>query len=367
MTSVCFIGDRNIYLKRICNYLVSDGYKISLICRNNYGIKMDEFDNRINIYTLKSNRLLKKIFEIPAILKKIKPDYVHYQYLTKDIILSLVLSNKYKVFATPWGSDLNIFSVNLINRLVINLGLIFCNKIHILSEGIKKKFSKQYYFINKKKLVEIPWGIDFDRFHNINETNLLYWQKRLRISKNNIILLSYRNHKPLYNHHTIIKCLPIVIKKYPAIKCIFTGSNCDLTYLENSKRIVKQLNLQQYVEFIDEWIPDDLLPALINLAQIVISIPFSDGMPATLLEVMATHAIPIIGNLAEYSCFFKDDENGRILNKLEDYEQLADIIIDILENITFLSEKYSKKNNQYIKEKQNWNIQKIKLKNLYNI
>jgi len=83
MISICFIGDRNIYIKRICNYLAGENYHIHLICRHDQGIKAEEFDNRITIYTLRSNRLVKKMMAINSYLKKNKPDFVHFQYLQK--------------------------------------------------------------------------------------------------------------------------------------------------------------------------------------------------------------------------------------------------------------------------------------------
>ena len=367
MISVCFIGDRSIYLKRICNYLAGKDFIVYLICRHDNGIKINEFDKRITIHTLKSNRLMRKMLEINSFLKKSHPDFVHYQYLAKDILLTLFICRKFHVIATPWGSDLNIFSKNIINRFIINIGLLTCKKIQIISEGIRKEFERRFKFINKKKLVEISWGIDYDKFHTVDDSKLQYWRNRLNIRESDIVILSYRNHKKLYNHHTLIKSLPIVLDNFQHVKCFFTRGSYDESYLENNKKLVSKLNIQNHVEFIEEWIPDALLPALIHSAHIVVSIPFYDGLPSTLLEIMATKAIPVIGGLSVYSSFFRDNENGRILKEIEDYDQLAHLIIDIIENFHEYSERYSRINNNYVLKEQNWDLQKIKMQALYTL
>jgi len=353
-------------MKRICNYLAGENYHIHLICRHEQGIKAEEFDNRITIYTLRSNRLVKKMMAINSYLKKNKPDFVHFQYLTKDILLAWFIHRRYRIIATPWGSDLNLFSKKLLNRLSIQIGLQHCEKIQVISEGIKTKLTERYRFINPARLYTISWGIEYERFHEINENKLTYWREKLTIKEGDIIILSYRNHKPLYNHHTLIKCLSPLTKQFPSLKCFFTRGNYDPEYLDGSKKLVQQLGLQKNVEFIEEWIPDDLLPALINLAHIVVSIPFSDGLPASVLEIMATRAIPVIGKLPEYVSFFKSGENGLTLERLEDPEQLAGLLSECIQNLQEISERFSSRNNRYISEKQNWNLQKIKMKELYN-
>jgi glycosyltransferase involved in cell wall biosynthesis len=366
MPSICFIGDRNIYLKRICNYLAGQNYNVQLLCRHDHGINENEFDKRITIYTIRSNRLWRKLSEIRSFLKKGQPDFIHFQYLSKDILLSLFLKGRYRIIATPWGSDLNIFSDNIVNRIVINIGLICCDKIQIISEGIKKKFAERFRFIKSDKILEISWGIQYELFHQIDDEKLQYWRNRLEIELHDIVILSYRNHRPLYNHDTLIKSLPVVASKYPNLKCIFTRGNYDPDYLKNNKELVQQLNLQNRVIFIEEWIADDLLPSLIHMADIVVSIPMSDGLPATILEIMATHSIPVIGDLPEYTAFFKDGVNGRILKRIKDPEQLAGILTACIKDMPVLSDTYSGRNNEFVRNYQNWDLQKAKMMELYN-
>ncbi len=365
MISICFVGDRNIYMKRICNYLSGENYKIYLICRNEKGIDYSEFENNIEFYTLKSNRLYRKLPEIYRYLKRINPSFLHFQYLTKDVILSLLVFMKYKIILTPWGSDLNIFSRNYINRFILNLGFIASWKIQVLSEGMKKTLTKKFLFIDKNKIKVLSWGIDYDRFSIINQEGINHWIKRLKLVLQNFVILSYRNHKHLYNHHTLIRSLPLVIKEYPNVRCFFTRGNFDHEYLEQNKQLVMKLKLEEHVFFIEEWIPDYLLPSLIQLSDIAVSIPYHDGFPATLLEIMATKTVPVISGLDAYSSFFKDMENGRILKNLNDPVELARIITEIIENHDNYSKIFSLKNKIYLAENQDWNKIKTRLKELY--
>ena len=105
---------------------------------------------------------------------------------------------------------------------------------------------------------------------------------------------------------------------------------------------------------------------MINLAHININIPLKDGLPATLLEIMATRSIPIVSNLENYKPFFKANKNGFFLNELENHNELAELIIKSLNNYDEFSVKFYKVNNNYIKKYQNWEIQSKELLEFYN-
>jgi hypothetical protein len=53
------------------------------------------------------------------------------------------------------------------------------------------------------------------------------------------------------------------------------------------------------------------------------------------------------------------------LNRLDDSEQLAEILSDCIKKLPEITERFSSRNNKYIWEKQNWNLLKNKMKELY--
>jgi glycosyltransferase involved in cell wall biosynthesis len=65
------------------------------------------------------------------------------------------------------------------------------------------------------------------------------------------------------------------------------------------------------------------MPFYLNLADIMVSIPPSDGMPQSLYEAMACGTYPILGNLAQYQEMVQDGINGRLV-KIGDVGALAE-------------------------------------------
>jgi glycosyltransferase involved in cell wall biosynthesis len=65
------------------------------------------------------------------------------------------------------------------------------------------------------------------------------------------------------------------------------------------------------------------MPAYFNLADIMVTIPRSDGMPQSLYEAMACGTYPIMGNLESYRELIQDGVNGRLV-EVSDVEALGE-------------------------------------------
>jgi glycosyltransferase involved in cell wall biosynthesis len=353
-------------MKRICNFLINSGFEVSLVCRHKSKTPEDIFDERINIFQLSSTSFFSKRKEIQKFINDIKPDIVHTHYLAKDsLIPALMLKRKFKYYISVWGSDINLYGKNWKNRIIQNLALLLCDKIHLLSSFFKKKILEDYLLISKQKIICFSWGVDFSFFNERNENEIKSIKEKLQIADGDFIVLSFRNHKKIYNHHLTIKAMPSVVKIYPTVKFIFTRGSCDRVYLEQSYDFIKKYKLRNNFIFIDKWIPDSKLAALIHISQISISIPFVDGLPASLLEIMSTCSIPIISNLENYQEFFRDGLNGFTVSDLNNPAELAEKILFIISNYSDISKNIIKANNGYIKNYQNWKIQSNILTDLY--
>ena len=94
MKKICLISDKNIYMKRICNFLTENGFKVYLICRHKKGLSEKEFNNNIQFYQLSSTFFISKYKEIHGIIEHIKPDIVHLHYIAKDSLIPALKINK---------------------------------------------------------------------------------------------------------------------------------------------------------------------------------------------------------------------------------------------------------------------------------
>ncbi|GEM_PF-2360499 len=363
MKKICLISDRNIYMKRICNFLAENEYEVHLICRHKGGLSKTEFHPTVRIYQLSSNAIVTKFREIRNLLNQIQPHIVHLHYLTRDsFIPAIKCKRKYQFYITIWGSDLNIYAKNYINRFFQNLGLILCDKIHLLSPYFERQIQKTFFAVHGDKITIYSWGIDVASFQQFSPQKIVELKQELGIGNNDPVILSYRNHKPLYNHHLVIRAMPEILKKYPQAKFIFTRSNSwDENYIQSNRKLAVELNAEDNFIFIERWLNDEELKALVNMADITLNIPLHDGLPATLLEIMATKSIPIVSDLTNYHPFFTDQKNGLYLKKDFTERQLSDLIISALNNKKYLAEKFYKNNIDYIRRYQDWNKMKDKL------
>jgi glycosyltransferase involved in cell wall biosynthesis len=178
----------------------------------------------------------------------------------------------------------------------------------------------------------------------------------LKISEEDSLILSYRNHQPLYNHHILIQSIPEVVRNFPNARFIFTRSGINEEYYHQNKKLVKELGVEEHFRFINRWLTDEELRALIQSAHISINIPLQDGLPATLFEIMTTKSIPIVSNLENYHHFFKHKVNGFYLYDVISSDELAETIITALKQREFLSDSFYKNNNEYIRKSQDWKV-----------
>jgi glycosyltransferase involved in cell wall biosynthesis len=367
MKRICFISDKNIVMKKICNFLAENNFEIHIICRHYDGLNKKYFHQDIVFHQLTSQSLIIKYFQINRIINQIKPDIIHLHQIAKDSIIPIFrFRRKYKYYITIWGSDINLYSKNIVNKVCQNIGLIFCDKIQLLSPYFEEKIRRTFFGIKRSKLILLPWGIDYDFFLNCSKIDMVLFKSEYKIGENDLIVLSFRNFKELYNLVTLVKAIPTVSKKYPDSRFVFVRGTGDKKYIQKNKDLIKELNVKDNFIFIDKYIDQEELKVMINASHISINIPFKDGLPASLLEIMATGSIPIVSDLENYHPLIKNNKNGFYLKNLEDHIKLAELIINALDNIQYLQQRFAKLNNEYIKEYQNWKIQCEKLLEFYN-
>ena len=353
---------------RFCHLLAQSGYQIALICRHQGGIPEEQFPHEMTFYQLSSTSLRMKYTEIRNYIDDFQPHIVHLHYLAKDCIIpALRWPRPYRYLISVWGSDINIDAGKLLNRVVQSLGLLLCDRIHILSSYFENKMRHLYPMVQRKKLEIFSWGVDYDFLSKRIPDEEINLREILGIGVSDRVVLSYRNHKQIYNHHTLLRAIPVICEKYPQAKFIFTRSSFDPLYLEKTHRLVEELAINKNFIFIDRWLGNAELRNLRHLADCIVNIPFQDGLPATLFEIMATKAIPVVTELLSYKPFFIDGENGFYLKEPTSHHQLAEIIQKVFSNLEYFKNKFSTKNNSYIREHQNWSKQSARFLNFYTI
>ena len=166
--------------------------------------------------------------------------------------------------------------------------------------------------IPRERFVLLARGVDLESYRPKRDTAEL--RARLGLGRANPVILSprYQVDEPLYN-------LDIVIEAFAALRARFPDALCVQLY--DPGREAGRLKLEQlaHLRGITEGyrlVPmagNDVMPMFYNLADVVVSVPSSDGFPVTVLEASACGAPLVVTDLPYCKEWFVHGENGLIV------------------------------------------------------
>jgi glycosyltransferase involved in cell wall biosynthesis len=270
---------------------------------------------------------LPRIFHIlePYYLAKairiVKPDLIHIHFASQGL-LSFPLSRFHPLVVTAMGSDISPavgyrgWYAPLTRRVLQS-----ADCITVKSAYMEKMLNQIGDFTDKTE--HITWGVDLDLFHS--ERNLGALRRNLEIPDGDMVFLDPRKMVPLYNHHILLEAFrDYVNAKCPGAVLLFVGFNPDLRYLETLKRNVAKWNLEKSVRFLPPQDGEGMAD-LFSLADVMISIPESEGFPQSIYEAWASGLYMILGDLPHYHQEVADGKTARLV-PIGDVNALADTL-----------------------------------------
>jgi len=244
-------------------------------------------------------------------IQRIQPDLIHVFYAYHQLN-NLVLNRFKPLVVTVMGGD-------------VLSDQSFYGKKKWLTKKILEKvdiITSKSNFLDKvlqnigdyaNKIRRVTWGVDTKQFYP--EMDVRFLRERWKIEADDLVFLSPRNCQPLYNQDLIIKAF----SEYPSLhgtkkkaKLLIAEHFSDESYVKSLRALSMELGLQDKVYFIGS-IPHQEMPAYFNLADVMVSVPSSDGMPQSLYEAMACESYPILWNLESYRELIQDGVNGRLV------------------------------------------------------
>lgn len=316
---LCFVGPAaSITLRRWVRWFADRGHRTTIVTVEGADEAelqgLHQIDISVRFASRKFGRLL-SIVRLHRTLRQLQPDVVHVHYV-RGLAWGLGLHEGYPYVATPWGSDIleeqgayrEWYSKWLTRRVLSRARIVTAHSAY-MAERIKQGFPEL------QQPVRIGWGVDLACFSPGLDTETL--RKRWNIAKDRRVVFSPRLAQPFYQHDRIIHALPAVCKMYPKILLVVSEQFADPGYVRELKRTVQRLDLERHVRFVGA-IAYDEMPLWFNVAEIVVMLPPSDGMPNTLLESMACGAVPVLRRLPQYEELIQHEWNGWLLDATED-------------------------------------------------
>lgn len=256
--------------------------------------------------------LLRNILEplyLHAAIKQIKPDLIHVHYASRGGSV-IPLLRFHPLVVTAMGSDISptVGYRGLYAPFTRKL-LESANLITVKSAYMEQMLEQIGDFANKTK--RITWGVDLNLYRPGRETKGL--RNRLNISKDSLVIFDPRAMRPLYNKHILIDAF----KLYQASGgqkaiLVISGYNADLHYQDRLQRKIEFLKLKDTVIILPEQSPQEMAQ-LYTLADIVVSIPKSDGFPQSLYEAWACGKFMVLSDLPQYREEVSDGQTARLV------------------------------------------------------
>lgn len=198
--------------------------------------------------------------------------------------------------------------------------------------------SKEGLRIKSDKIVITGQGIDTDRFKPM---------ENLAGKKNKITILSVGRISPIKDYETLIKAADILVngKGMKDLEFVIVGGvpmASQEEYYERLKKMVKELELEDYVKFVGA-VPYSDVVSYYQRCDVFVNPSHATALEKTVLEAMACEKPVITSNVGYYLDVFDEEMKEKCYFEKNNYKELANKIEYFLSNDdTNLREKTKK-------------------------
>jgi glycosyltransferase involved in cell wall biosynthesis len=247
-------------------------------------------------------------------LRDFRPDLLHLHYAGGKLGKMAALAGIRPMVVTVMGGDVlpeqHPGGLSRRERRATRRILEQADLLLLKSEGLRPALDAWGGFAAKAEVVR--WGVDPARFRR-DTVAATVMRARLALSPQDRVILSPRPLAPLYNVRLVVEAMPAVRAAVPGAVLVLTEYNAEPPYRASLRRRVDALGLGDRVRFVGA-IPAADMPALHSLAEAIVSVPFSDGLPQSLFEAMACETPAVLGRLPAYAEAVTDGESALLVD-----------------------------------------------------
>lgn len=281
ITSLGLGGAEKLLLHYLRN-LDKDKYSLYVCCfrekPDDLIPEMSEFAEIINLKIKnKFNPIV--IISIIKLVQKIKPDIIHTHLFQPRVYTTIAqIFSKRPVLITQKHSIVNPRKHHLF-ILFEMLSIRLNDKVIAISESVKKSL-KKYEFIPENKILVLPNCIDYKKFHNISEREIIQNKKEIVIG----IVGRLEIEKGI---KYLLLAMKIILTKFPNARLEIIG---DGSQSKELKELSKKLGISNSVIFFGKF--TDVIP-FYNKMDVFVLPSILEGFGIVLLEAMAA-GVPVI-------------------------------------------------------------------------
>lgn len=284
--SLAFLGDPNsVHVRRWLRYFADRGHRITLLVPENQvvvaGLQPEISVQTFVPFSRQRERLLGGLEarrSLSAMLRRIEPDVLHAHYATGNAWHAW-LSGFHPFAITVWGSDvLATGRRGPRGRFYARVALRAADLVTGGSEHLIRAAVAAGARPERTRFVHL--GVDTERFSPGPDP--LELRSRLDVVGRRV-LVSNRLIAPLYRQAVVVQALARLPSDVVAVMTTYRAAPDEVAAVEE---LAGKLGVVDRLRVVDAF-EESELPDLYRLADVVVSIPASDGGPATVAEALA--------------------------------------------------------------------------------
>ncbi len=254
--------------------------------------------------------LLKKVFTVRRIIKKIKPDFVNPHYITSHGLLAAIIKKttnlQFKLIQSAWGTDILVTPFK--NSLYYTVTK-FCLNAADLATSDSDYMTKVINKISPVKTSTFIFGLDrIPDVLNQDKDKNFYYSNRI-LSEN-------------YNIEDVIRFFSKISNNNKDARLAISNDGPLKAELE---RLVEKLKIEDKVSF-KGFISLEEQVLLYKKAQFYISVPTSDSTSVSLIEALVYGCIPIVSDIPANREWIIDGRNGIFYKPSLTYKSVNSIL-----------------------------------------
>ncbi len=323
---LCFISDPNsVHTRRWVNWFAQRGHMIRVVA----DVPLKESWEGVEVVDL-SKSFFAPVIRFPIwamilrqILHRWQPDILHAHRVNSAGWLG-AMSGFHPFVVTAWGSDLNDLALQpRISRRLASIVVRKADLVTAPSDNLLRQ--AQELGAEAGRCYNIQWGIDLRYFFPGNSTEML---QKLNITGGPVIL-SPRAIDKIYNIHILLAAMPEVLAKYPNAVLVLRDYNTNAAYKTKLLQQIADSGIEGSIRWLGRITPWEANADVYRMADIAVSIPFSEGMAVSVWEAMACGLPVIASDLPGLREWITTGENG-LLVPVGDIGALAQAIIALV-------------------------------------
>jgi glycosyltransferase involved in cell wall biosynthesis len=339
-------GAEKIVLYLINNLSESD-FEISLVLLKNQKPLASQFNKKISIYYLYSNKnflinILSSPFTFFKVLKKISPDIIHsnlWGLYTFPLISLILFRDKIKLYSTIHTSGKSYSSKKLFDLLSFyiekKIYTIFNFTLIAVSNEVQKMLISMGF---KNKIILISNGVEFCSIDNFIISKI---KSKLSSGYTCPILVHVGNSNEVKRHIDIINACKLLNDNNNDFKLILIGKGI----LQDFGVIINNSGFKSKIHVFENC---KNAHRILSISDIGIFPSLYEGCPLSLIEMMS-HSLPIIATNIESIKEITNNGSCAILVNTKSPIELYKAIIDLLKNKFLFDELATNSNIIYSK------------------